>query len=70
MVGKTAGGNAAFHNFHNDYVHIEDPNEREYPTILQRSDNTSSGSTNANAIFQDVALPSLKSTRPLSVGTM
>lgn len=31
MVGKTAGGNAAFHNFHNDYVHIEDPNERKYP---------------------------------------
>ena len=28
MVRKTAGGNAAFHNFHNDYVHIEDPNER------------------------------------------
>ena len=28
MARKTAGGNAAFHNFHNDYVHIEDPNER------------------------------------------
>ncbi|GAM83187.1 hypothetical protein ANO11243_011730 [Dothideomycetidae sp. 11243] len=28
MVTKTAGGNAAFHNFHNDYAHIEDPNER------------------------------------------
>ena len=28
MVRKTAGGNAAFHNFHNDYIHIEDPNER------------------------------------------
>lgn len=27
-VTKTAGGNAAFHNFHNDYAHIEDPNER------------------------------------------
>ena len=25
---KTAGGNAAFHNFHNDYAHIQDPNER------------------------------------------
>ena len=35
MVGKTAGGNAAFHNFHNDYVHIEDPNERKF---LPRSD--------------------------------
>lgn len=28
MARKTAGGNAAFHNYHNDYVHIEDPNER------------------------------------------
>ncbi|THX26903.1 MFS transporter [Aureobasidium pullulans] len=25
---RTAGGNAAFHNFHNDFAHIEDPNER------------------------------------------
>ncbi|RDW73679.1 putative inorganic phosphate transporter 1-6 cotransporter [Coleophoma crateriformis] len=25
---KTAGGNAAFHNFHNDFAHIQDPNER------------------------------------------
>lgn len=24
----TSGGNAAFHNFHNDFLHIEDPNER------------------------------------------
>ncbi|KAF2471702.1 inorganic phosphate transporter-like protein [Lindgomyces ingoldianus] len=28
MAPKTAGGNAAFHNFHNDFAHIEDPNER------------------------------------------
>lgn len=28
MVTKTSGGNAAFHNFHNDYAHIQDPNER------------------------------------------
>ena len=28
MATKTAGGNAAFHNFHNDYAHIADPNER------------------------------------------
>ncbi|GAB7353889.1 hypothetical protein MBLNU459_g4243t1 [Dothideomycetes sp. NU459] len=28
MAAKTAGGNAAFHNFHNDYAHIADPNER------------------------------------------
>lgn len=27
-VQKTAGGNAAFHNFHNDFAHIQDPNER------------------------------------------
>lgn len=25
---KTTGGNAAFHNFHNDYSHIQDPNLR------------------------------------------
>lgn len=28
MAAKTAGGNAAFHNFHNDFAHIADPNER------------------------------------------
>ncbi|KAF2018094.1 inorganic phosphate transporter 1-6 /Pi cotransporter [Aaosphaeria arxii CBS 175.79] len=28
MVQKTSGGNNAFHNFHNDFAHIEDPNER------------------------------------------
>lgn len=28
MATRTAGGNAAFHNFHNDYAHIADPNER------------------------------------------
>ncbi|KAI9787695.1 MAG: Inorganic phosphate transporter pho84 [Geoglossum umbratile] len=27
-VRKTAGGNVAFHNFHNDFVHVVDPNER------------------------------------------
>jgi PHS family inorganic phosphate transporter-like MFS transporter len=25
---KTSGGNNAYHNFHNDFVHIQDPNER------------------------------------------
>ena len=25
---RTIGGNAAFHNFHNDYSHINDPNLR------------------------------------------
>ncbi|KAK1782503.1 major facilitator superfamily domain-containing protein [Copromyces sp. CBS 386.78] len=25
---KTAGGNNAYHNFHNDFLHIKDPNER------------------------------------------
>ncbi|KAK3677370.1 acid phosphatase pho5 [Recurvomyces mirabilis] len=28
MATRTVGGNAAFHNFHNDYAHIADPNER------------------------------------------
>jgi hypothetical protein len=27
-VPRTYGGNAAFHNFHNDYSHIQDPNLR------------------------------------------
>lgn len=27
-ANKTAGGNAAFHNFNNDFAHIQDPNER------------------------------------------
>jgi len=25
---KTAGGNNAYHNFHNDFLHVKDPNER------------------------------------------
>jgi MFS transporter, PHS family, inorganic phosphate transporter len=28
MAMKTSGGNVAFHNFHNDFAHIVDPNER------------------------------------------
>ncbi|KAK7423848.1 acid phosphatase pho5 [Neonectria magnoliae] len=27
-VAKTSGGNNAFHNFHNDFAHVVDPNER------------------------------------------
>ncbi|KAK9413835.1 putative Major facilitator superfamily (MFS) profile domain-containing protein [Seiridium unicorne] len=27
-VAKTSGGNAAYHNYHNDFVHVQDPNER------------------------------------------
>ncbi|KAG9230514.1 putative inorganic phosphate transporter PHO84 [Amylocarpus encephaloides] len=27
-ANKTAGGNAAFHNFNNDFAHVQDPNER------------------------------------------
>ncbi|KAF7563702.1 hypothetical protein G7046_g390 [Stylonectria norvegica] len=27
-AAKTAGGNNAFHNFHNDFAHVADPNER------------------------------------------
>jgi hypothetical protein len=27
-VHKTSGGNNAYHNFHNDFLHIQDPNER------------------------------------------
>lgn len=28
MAQRTRGGNSAFHNFHNDYAHVADPNER------------------------------------------
>lgn len=28
MANRTAGGNNAFHNFNNDFAHVEDPNER------------------------------------------
>ncbi|KAI9768310.1 MAG: hypothetical protein M1840_004918 [Geoglossum simile] len=28
LAGATGGGNSAFHNVHNDYLHIVDPNER------------------------------------------
>jgi PHS family inorganic phosphate transporter-like MFS transporter len=28
ILHKTAGGNAAYHNFNNDFAHIQDPNER------------------------------------------
>jgi len=27
-VAPTPGGNSAFHNHHNDFTHIADPNER------------------------------------------
>jgi PHS family inorganic phosphate transporter-like MFS transporter len=33
--GKTAGGNSAFHNFHNDFAHIEDPNERRRVALAE-----------------------------------
>ena len=28
MATKTSGGNIAFHNYHNDFAHVQDPNER------------------------------------------
>ncbi|KAI8946891.1 major facilitator superfamily domain-containing protein [Xylaria longipes] len=28
VTQKTAGGNNAYHNFHNDFLHVQDPNER------------------------------------------
>lgn len=27
---KTAGGNNAYHNFHNDFLHIQDPNGEHF----------------------------------------
>lgn len=32
---RTAGGNAAFHNFVNDFSHIEDPNERRRQALAE-----------------------------------
>src|ERR1700742_1560696 len=28
VLHRTAGGNSAYHNFNNDFSHIQDPNER------------------------------------------
>lgn len=28
VVAKTSGGNSAYHNFHNDFAHVADLNER------------------------------------------
>jgi len=35
MVQLTSGGNAAFHNFHNDFAHIADPNERRRKALAE-----------------------------------
>lgn len=35
MAQRTSGGNAAFRNFHNDYAHIADPNERRRLALAQ-----------------------------------
>lgn len=46
---KTAGGNAAFHNFINDFAHIEDPLERRR-LALDKIDNASFGWYHIRAI--------------------
>jgi PHS family inorganic phosphate transporter-like MFS transporter len=35
MAQKTSGGNAAFRNYHNEYAHIADPNERRRLALAQ-----------------------------------
>lgn len=47
---KTAGGNAAFHNFINDFAHIEDPLERRR-LALDKIDNSSFGWYHVRAIM-------------------
>ena len=47
---KTAGGNAAFHNYINDFAHIEDPLERRR-LALQKIDETSFGWYHIRAIL-------------------
>ncbi|KAK9465990.1 major facilitator superfamily domain-containing protein [Lipomyces arxii] len=46
---KTAGGNAAFHNFVNDFAHISDPNERRR-MALEKIDNAPFGWYHVRAI--------------------
>ncbi|QLG72223.1 hypothetical protein HG535_0C05770 [Zygotorulaspora mrakii] len=46
----TVGGNAAFHNYINDFAHIEDPLERRR-LALQKIDNTSFGWYHVRAIL-------------------
>jgi PHS family inorganic phosphate transporter-like MFS transporter len=40
---RTYGGNAAFHNFHNDYSHIQDPNLRRRLALSEVSRHPSVG---------------------------
>lgn len=47
---KTAGGNAAFHNFVNDFAHITDPHERRR-LALEKIDNASFGWYHVRAIM-------------------
>ena len=47
---KTAGGNAAFHNFVNDFSHISDPHERRR-LALEKIDNASFGWYHVRAIM-------------------
>lgn len=47
---KTAGGNAAFHNYINDFAHIEDPLERRR-LALQKIDETAFGWYHIRAIL-------------------
>ncbi|KAK9447946.1 major facilitator superfamily domain-containing protein [Limtongia smithiae] len=46
----TAGGNAAFHNFVNDFAHIQDPNERRR-LALEKIDNAPFGWYHVRAIM-------------------
>ena len=51
MAGnKTEGGNAAFHNFNNDFAHIDDPHERRR-LALEKIDNASFGWYHIRAIM-------------------
>lgn len=49
-AGKTAGGNAVFHNYNNDFAHITDPLERRR-LALEKIDNTSFGWTQIKIIL-------------------
>ncbi len=49
MARKTSGGNAAFHNFYNDYANVTDPNERRR-LVLAQIDNASFGWYHVRAV--------------------
>lgn len=72
-ANKTSGGNNAFHNFNNDFAHIEDPNERRR-LALAEIDKAPFGWYHVRAILVRYPAPSLPGTfvtrRPLLIASV